>query len=82
MVGLTEPREFVAASRLRADGGAEVRRQDYWETIADDAPEADECAVCDADGPDCRCIRLPDRDRKKVALCAACRGLWGEAIVE
>lgn len=68
-------REFVRASRLRADG-AGARRQDYWETVAQDAPSADECAVCDADGPDCRRVRLPDRDAR-VALCGTCRSLWG-----
>ncbi|GAA0651859.1 hypothetical protein [Salarchaeum japonicum] len=68
--------EFVRASQLRTDGGAEARRQDYWEQVADDAPSADACAMCSADGPDCRRVRLPDRD-ERVALCRPCRGLWG-----
>jgi hypothetical protein len=72
-------REFVTASELRTDGGPQVRRHDYWETIADDAPEGRECEVCGADGPDCRRVRLPDRDRVKVALCSVCRRLWGDA---
>lgn len=71
-------REFVAASDLRTDGGPQIRRQDYWETVASDAPEADQCAVCGADGPDCRRVHLPDHDHEKTALCAACRSLWGE----
>ncbi|WP_157533981.1 hypothetical protein [Halobacterium hubeiense] len=79
---MTGSREFVPASQLRTDGGPQVRRHDYWETVADDAPEADECRVCGADGPDCRRVRLPDRDREKTALCAACRSLWGESDAE
>lgn len=71
-----EPHEFVRASSLRADGGPQARREDYWETISQDAPEADECRVCGADGPDCRRVRLPERDGERVDLCAACRGLW------
>jgi hypothetical protein len=67
--------EFVRASRLRADGGPQARREDYWETVADDAPEADECRVCGADGPDCRRVPVPDRE-EKLGLCAACRTLW------
>lgn len=82
MVALTDAPEFVAASELRTDGGPQVRRHDYWETVADDAPEADECTVCGADGPDCRLVRLPDRDREKTALCASCRSLWGEDVGE
>lgn len=69
-------REFVPASELRTDRGAEARRHDYWRNIAQDAPSADTCTVCDADGPDCRRVRVPDRT-ERVALCRTCRGLWG-----
>jgi len=74
--------EFVRASKRRTDGGPRVRREDYWQRIAEDAPEADECAVCGAEGPDCRLVCLPDRDREKTVLCAACRRLWGEHVAE
>jgi hypothetical protein len=74
-VRLLATEEFVRASELRADGGPQVRREDYWETVADDAPEADECRVCGADGPDCRRVRVPGRG-EKLGLCAACRTLW------
>jgi len=73
VVALTRDPEFVRASDLRTDSGPQVRRHDHRETADDDAPEADECRVCGADGPDCRRVRLPDRDREKTALCAACR---------
>jgi hypothetical protein len=71
--------EFVRASRLRADGGPYVRREDYWETLADEAGEADECRVCGASGPDCRRGLLPDASGK-VTLCAACRSLWVKSL--
>jgi len=36
---LTDDPEFVPASELRTDGGPQIRRHDYWETVADDAPK-------------------------------------------
>jgi len=77
-VRLVATNEFVRASKLRTDDCPQVRREDYWQRIADEATEADECAVCGAEGPDCRLVRLPDRDREKTVLCAACRRLWGD----
>ncbi|GGL25875.1 hypothetical protein GCM10009037_06870 [Halarchaeum grantii] len=77
-------REFVRASRLRADGyGPQAQREGYWASLAERAPKGDACEVCgaDGDGHDVRRVYLPNRpDAERVPLCASCRDLWGDAL--
>jgi len=75
VVGVTD--EFVRASRLQADGGhLNARPEGYWTSLAERAPEGDECRLCGADGDehDVRRVRPPTRDDTgRIALCASCR---------